>query len=49
MPAPRTLPLAIVACGCGEFVVSLLHPVPRCEPCDRTPSYVRDTFWELEI
>lgn len=49
MAAQRLLPLVIVACDCGEYVVSELHPVPACYACERTPQYVRDTTWWLEL
>ena len=49
MPRERLLPLVIVACDCGEFVVSELHPVPYCGRCEQTPQYVRDTRWWLEL
>lgn len=49
MAAPRVLPLVIVACDCGEYVVSELHPVPPCQGCQLIPQYVRDTTWWLEL
>ena len=48
MAAPRTLPLVVVQC-CTRYVVSELHPVPRCLDCEETPSYVGPTYWELEF
>jgi hypothetical protein len=45
----RELPLAVAACICREYVISLLHPVPACPDCSLTPSYVRDTLWYLGL
>ena len=44
----RELPLAIAEC-CTRYVVSMLHPVPRCHECGQTPAYREDTTWWLEI
>ena len=44
----RELPLVIVEC-CQQYVVSELHPVPRCDICWEIPTYVGDTNWWLEI
>lgn len=44
----RQLPLVIVAC-CTRYVVSELHPVPRCHWCDEIPQYVESTSWWLEF
>lgn len=44
----RELPLAVVRC-CTAYIVSLLHPVPRCGVCGLTPSYERDTLWYLGL
>lgn len=44
----REFPLVIVAC-CTRYIVSELHPVPRCHTCGVTPTYVQDTTWWLEL
>lgn len=43
---PRELPLVLVSC-CSVYAVSELHPVPKCDRCDETPTYVGDTTWYL--
>ena len=42
----RELPLVRVRC-CRAYVVSVLHPVPRCHACGITPTYECDTLWYL--
>lgn len=48
MSVARELPLIIVAC-CTRYVVSELHPVPRCPTCWEIPTYREDTTWWLEL
>jgi hypothetical protein len=48
MMRARELPLVIVEC-CQRYVVSELHPVPRCHHCDEVPQYLTDTTWWLEL
>ena len=48
MAIQRELPLAIARC-CTAYVVSLMHPVPRCAWCGLTPAYESDTLWYLGL
>lgn len=47
--APRELPLALVRCVCGPYVVSMLHAVPRCRECGIQPWFERETTWALSF
>lgn len=45
----RELPLVRVRCACRPYVVSVMHPVPRCTDCGLTPTYDCDTLWYLGV
>jgi hypothetical protein len=49
MAIQRELPLALVRCVCGPYVVSMLHAVPACRECGLTPWFERETQWSLSF